>query len=296
MQIFVNKKKATMKTVLDCFPCIMQQALKTARLATQDESQIKEILDRTGAMFKEMDMACPPPQLSTLMYHCISEVTRVKDPYASQKFEHIEEANRIYDELNILVKDSSDPLLTAIRLSIAGNVIDLGVEMGFDLKEDIKKMLDQEFAVFDYDNFKKDLSGAKRILFLGDNSGETVFDKLLIETINKPVVYAVRESPIINDATMKEARLSGLHEVAEVISSGSPAPGTILSMCNEQFLEIYRDADLIISKGQGNFEGLSDRSENIYFMLKAKCKVIANHLSVEMGDIILKEAKKGAKN
>lgn len=281
-----------MKTFLDCFPCIMHQALKTARLATQDESQIKEIIDRTGAMFKDMDMTLPPPELSTRMYHCISEVTGVKDPYASKKFAHIEEANKIYDEMMQIVLKSEDHLLTAIRMSIAGNVIDLGVDVDFDLKKDIQKILKQDFAVFDYHQFKEDLSSAKRILFLGDNSGETVFDKILIEVIDKPITYAVRESPIINDATLKEARISGLHEVAELISSGSPAPGTILSMCNEKFLDIYHDADIIISKGQGNFEGLSEESENIYFLLKAKCKVIADHLNVNTGDIVLKSIKK----
>ncbi len=279
-----------MKTSLECFPCILHQAIKTSKLATQDIAQIKDIIDKTGAMLKEMDMMLPPPELSTRMYHCISEVTGVLDPYASIKFAHIEEANKIYDEMKKIVFDSEDPLLTAVRLSIAGNVIDLGVDAEFDLKSDIEKILAQDFAIFDYEQFKSDLFSAKRILFLGDNSGETVFDKLLIEVIDKPVVYAVRASPIINDATLKEARLSGLHEVSELISSGSPAPGTILSMCNERFLELYDDAEIVISKGQGNYEGLSDREENIYFLLKAKCKVIAEHLEVETGDIVLKSS------
>ncbi len=270
----------------------MQQALKTARLATQNEVQIKEIIDQTGDMFKNMDMTLPPPQLSTGMYHCISEVTGIKDPYLSKKMSHIEEANKLYNEMKDLVSNSEDSLMTAIRLSIAGNVLDLGVNLEIDLIEDIKKILNQSFAICDFEEFKSDLDSAKRILYLGDNCGETVFDKILIEVIGKPVTYVVRESPIINDATIKEARLSGLHEVSTLISSGCSAPGTILEMCNEEFLDIYYDADLIISKGQGNFEGLSDRNENIYFFLKAKCTVIADHLKVELGDIVLKSVKK----
>ncbi len=270
----------------------MEQALKTARLATQDEAKIKEILDRTGEMFRNMSMLLPPPQLSVKMYQTVSEITGNIDPYKSLKLAHIEEANKLFESLKILIQDSKEPLLTAIRLSIAGNVIDLGVKTDFSLEEDIQKILKQDFAIFDYEDFKNDILKARRILYLGDNSGETVFDKLLIETIDKPITYAVRETPIINDATLKEARLSGLHEVANLISSGCPAPGTILDLCNEEFLDLYNDADLIISKGQGNFEGLSDENRNIYFLLKAKCKVIASHLNVSLGDIVLKSNKK----
>jgi hypothetical protein len=135
------------------------------------------------------------------------------------------------------------------------------------------------------------LKKTKRILYLADNAGETVFDRLLIEELKKPVIYAVREKPIINDATREDAYLSGIHEVAEVISTGCDAPGTILKFCSNEFLEIYKNSDLIISKGQGNYEGLSDEPRPIFFLLKAKCSIIAQDTGVEQGDVMLLKAK-----
>ena len=128
-------------------------------------------------------------------------------------------------------------------------------------------------------------------LYLGDNAGESVFDKLLIETINKPVFYATREVPVINDVIIDDAIASGLNSVAEIISSGSPAPGIILPLCSDEFLSVFQKADMIISKGQGNYEGLSDADRNIFFLLKAKCPVIAKDLNVNVNDIILKHKR-----
>jgi len=187
-----------------------------------------------------------------------------------------------------MVEQSDDPLLTAIRIAIAGNVIDLGINKTFDLVKDVEKILAQDFAIFDYDSFRQRLDGAQNVLYLGDNCGESVFDKILIEQIKKPVIFAVRSAPIINDVTMEEAIESGLDEVANLMESGCVAPGTILSQCTEEFMEVYNSADLIISKGQGNYEGLSEADRPIFFLLKAKCHVIAKDLGVHEGDIVLK--------
>jgi len=126
------------------------------------------------------------------------------------------------------------------------------------------------------------------VLYLGDNAGESVFDKLLIEELGKPVTYVVREIPVINDCVIDDALASGLDKVATLISSGSTAPATILSLCNEDFIDKFKNADLVISKGQGNYEGLSQVNRSVFFMLKAKCPVIANNLNVKENDIVLK--------
>ncbi len=266
----------------------MQQAYRAARIATSDEKKIKEVLNIVGEMIKSIPMENTPPETGNIIYQKISEITGVYDPYKKIKDDNIKEALSLYPELKNKIENSDDRLLTAIRIAIAGNVIDLGVNKKFNIVDDLKKILKQDFAIFDYEVFKNQLSNAKSILYLGDNAGESVFDKILIEELGKPVTYAVREIPVINDCVIDDAVASGLDKVAKIISSGSTAPATILDLCNDQFLERFKNADLIISKGQGNYEGLSQVNRSVFFMLKAKCPVIANNLDVKENDIVLK--------
>lgn len=277
-----------MKTNLDCLPCFMQQALNTARLATSDGNSIKKVLENIGSQLKDIPMHLTPAETGQIVYREVKKVTGVSDPYKALKKAHIREAKVLVPQLKKMVEQSDDPLLTAIRIAIAGNVIDLGINKTFDLVKDVEKILAQDFAIFDYDSFRQQLDGAQNVLYLGDNCGESVFDKILIEQINKPVIFAVRSAPIINDVTMEEAIESGLDEVASLMESGCVAPGTILSQCTDTFMEAYHHADLIISKGQGNYEGLSEADRPIFFLLKAKCHVIAKDLGVHEGDIVLK--------
>jgi len=266
----------------------MNQAYRTAKMATDDEEEIKQILDHVGDMIKSITMENTPPEIGDVFYRKISEITGNKDPYKDIKKKNIKEALELYPMLKEIVKKSNDSLLTAIRIAIAGNVIDLGVNKEFNIKEDIKTILKQDFAIFDYEDFKKQLQKAKSVLYLGDNAGESVFDRLLIEELNKPVVFAVRKIPVINDCVIEDAVASGLDKVAHIISSGSTAPATILNLCNLEFIDRFENADLIISKGQGNYEGLSGVNRSVFFMLKVKCKVIARNIGVDEDDIVLK--------
>ncbi len=277
-----------MKTYLDCLPCFMNQALRAGRIATNDEQKIKKLLDEVGMLIQKIPMENTPPETGAIIYEIISEITGNNDPYQKIKEKNIEHALHLYPELKQKVKKSDDSLLTAIRLAVAGNVIDLGVDKEFSIVEDIEKILHQEFAIFDYEFFKQELNKAKEILYIGDNSGEAVFDKILIEELEKPVTFVVREIPVINDVTLKEAKQIGIDKIAKVISSGTIAPGTVLDYCNNNFLEKFKNADMIISKGQGNYEGLSNVSRSVFFLLKAKCPVIARNLKEKGNDIILK--------
>jgi uncharacterized protein with ATP-grasp and redox domains len=267
---------------------MMHQALRAGRIATKDEKKIKQLLDKIGSMIKDIPMENTPPQTGETIYRLAREITGVADPYEEIKGNNIREALSLYPELKEIVNGSTDRLLTAVRIAIAGNVIDLGINENFNIEKDVKQVLSQDFAILDYHDFKYHLKKADSILYLGDNAGESVFDKILIEELGKSVTYVVREKPIINDVTRQDALDSGLGEVAEIVSSGSTAPGTILSLCNEDFLQRFNKADLIISKGQGNYEGLSNVSRPIFFLLKAKCHVIANDLKVKEGDIVFK--------
>jgi len=280
-----------MKIYLDCIPCFMQQALRAGRMATSDEKKIKQILDKTGEMIKNISMHATPAETGMIVYRIVSEVTGIQDPYKSIKQQHIAEAKSIYPELEKIVANSNDKLLSAIKIAIAGNIIDLGVNKSFDIIKDVRNILKQDFAVLDYDAFKIQLEKAEYILYIGDNVGESVFDKILIKELKKPVKYAVRSIPIINDVTMETAIASGLDEVAELIDSGCKSPGIILSHSTPEFLDLFNSAGLVISKGQGNFEGLSDCKRQVFFLLKTKCPIISNHLGVEEGSIILKEHK-----
>ena len=167
----------------------------------------------------------------------------------------------------------------------------MGVNKAFDIVKDVKYILDQDFAIFDYNSFKNQLKKTKSILYIGDKVGESVFDKILIKELRKPVKYAVRSIPIINDVTFEDAIASGLDEVAELIDSGCKSPGVILDQSTPEFLNLFNKSDLVISKGQGNFEGLSDCNRQVFFLLKAKCQIISNHLGIKEGSIILKKHK-----
>lgn len=281
-----------MKSYLDCYPCFFTQAIRTSKMITSDEKKIWQILNEVSLSLPEIHFGATPPEIGREVYRIISKRTGIKDPYRKIKEKCTRQALSLYPELKKLINSSEDRLMTAIRISIAGNIIDFGANFDFDLKKDVGTILSQDFSINHYREFCEALDKARKILYLADNAGETVFDRFLIEEINKPVIYVVRAHPIINDATREDALLAGIDKVAEIVSSGCDAPGNILKFCSDEFLKIYRSADLIISKGQGNYEGLSDEDRPIFFLLKAKCHVIARDIGIDEGSIVLMKASK----
>jgi uncharacterized protein with ATP-grasp and redox domains len=280
-----------MKAYLDCYPCFLAQTLKTARFVTSDEGVLRKILDEVGLALAGRSLDVPPPVISQAVYRIIANRLGVRDPYETIKQACIRLALSLVPRLKSLIAESPDRLWTAAKIAIAGNVIDFGANADFDLKTDVDRILAQDPAVNHYPEFRERLDKAGRILYLADNAGETVFDRLFIEELGKPVIYAVRQSPVINDALYADAVESGIGEAANIISSGVGTPGTVLAFCSNEFLEVYRSSDLIISKGQGNFEALSDEDRPIFFLLKIKCDVVARHLGRSKGDIVLMSSK-----
>jgi uncharacterized protein with ATP-grasp and redox domains len=280
-----------METYLDCIPCFLKQALFAVRAATNDERKAKQVLDRVAQLIPHIPLDNPPPETARLVYFAVREITGVGDPFKNYKERSIEKALSLYEELKSMVDSSQLPLLTAIKIAIAGNVIDLGANPEFDLVEEMRNVFRDDLPGNHYDSFKHRLENARTILYLADNAGETVFDRVLIETMGRETVYAVRDAPIINDATIEDAQKSGIGEVARIISSGCDAPGTILKRCSREFLNLFARADLVVSKGQGNFESLSAEDGPIIFLLKVKCPVIARHLGAEIGEMILKDGR-----
>jgi uncharacterized protein with ATP-grasp and redox domains len=280
-----------LKTYLDCYPCFFHQILNTSRMMNVNEQKTREILVSFGQYLSRIHAEAIPPEIGREAYRIISEKTGVQDLFAKIKKENTQEALSLYPQLKERVVSSEDRLKMAVRMAIAGNVIDFGANADFDLDKDLDILLSQSLAVDHYPAFRQALQKARKVLYLADNAGETVFDRLLIEELGKPVVYAVREKPIINDAICQDAVDAGIDKVAEIVSSGTDAPGTILNLCSDPFLEIFRSADLIISKGQGNYEGLSDETRPVFFLLKAKCAVIAKDIGVKQGSLVLMKSK-----
>jgi len=278
-----------MRTYLDCIPCFMGQALRICRMAGCDEADIKGAMDEISVFLRDFPLDRTPPEAGMHVHRILKRHTGQEDPYRDIKRKSTEKALSIYPRLVKTVETSPDPLLTAVRLAIASNVIDHGTAKAYDIDREVAEALDTEPAIFDGEALRARVDGADRILYIGDNAGETVFDRLLIEQIGKPAVFVVRGVPVINDATREDALQAGLEKVADIVSSGTEAPGTVLGTCSREFLDLFYGSPLIISKGQGNYEALSEQQDRpMFFLLKAKCNVIAGHLGVNVGDMVLK--------
>ena len=282
-----------MLTYLDCMPCFLKQALYTARLSTSSLQVQEEIMARTAGLLSELDFSRTPPENATPVYELIAEISGCKDPFAELKKESNQLALDLQENIRDIIKQSDVPLFTAIKYSIAGNIIDYGAHHDFDILDTINKCSTRELVLNDYEKLCEDLNTAEKILYLGDNSGEVAFDSLVIEQLDQQILFAVRGKPIINDALREDAQFCGLDRQCEIISNGTNCPGTPLSRCSAEFREAFNQADLIISKGQGNFETLSEVRAPIYFLLSVKCPVVARHIfentgrSVQNGDMIL---------
>nr|WP_321353613.1 ARMT1-like domain-containing protein [uncultured Draconibacterium sp.] len=233
------------------------------------------------------------PEITSNILRELEKESDVKDPYAAEKKESNQALLGRYKEFKTKVDKSDDKFDTALRYAIAGNIIDFGPTHQFDVDETIERVFQTSFAVDDSEALKSEIEKAKTILYLGDNCGEIVMDKLFLETIgHSNVIFAVRDQPILNDATLKEAREVGLHEVASLITNGDNTPSTLLHRVSKEFLEIYRSADLIISKGMGNFEGLMDESDpRLFYLLMIKCPVIGQKVGAEKGDFVVKRSR-----
>lgn len=275
-----------MHTALDCIPCFARQALEAARFVTDDPAVHERILRDVLRSTAEMDLAQCPPAVAQQIHRQLRKMTGVNDPYRAAKERFNTMALDMLPELYLKVQKSADPLTMALRLAIAGNVIDLGANSDIteeEVRQGVHNVMNEPFDG-DVNAFRQTVNKAQSILYLADNAGEIVFDRLLIEQLPRGrVTVAVRGGPILNDATMADAEVAGLCDLVEVMDNGSDAPGTILADCSPGFRRRFAEADLIIAKGQGNFETLSDEAADIYFLFQVKCPVIADHVGLPLG-------------
>ncbi len=278
-----------MKTFLDCIPCLVRQALASVRQVTDDEQLHEQILREVLQAAGRMDFDRPPAAMAQTVHRRIRELCHNGDPYRASKERFNQLALDLLPAFEGRLADAADPWEAAVRLAIAGNVMDLGVKSGLSESEIQVSIAQCLYEPLDGDAaaFAAEVEAAENILYLTDNAGEIVFDRLLIERLPPgKTTVAVRGAPVINDATMADAETAGLTRLVPVIDNGSDAPGTVLADCSEAFRRRFAEADLIIAKGQGNFETLRESSRRIYFLLRVKCPVIARDIGCPIGRMV----------
>ena len=281
-----------MKTNIDCLPCLMRQALQTAKICTDSSKVQGKVVKDVAALISKCNLETTPPAFAGDVYALVESITGVEDPYAEKKVESNQIALSILSSLRdeIKAKIDDEGVELAIRFAIAGNIIDYGAYQDFDFFDVLAKCRDVKLAIDHTSELLsriEKLPNGSEVLYLVDNCGEIVFDLLLIERLfakGLKITVAVKEGPIINDALIADAYTAGLDKYAKIISNGTRCPGTVLELASSEFLEHFRSADLIISKGQGNFESLSEENRDIFFLLTLKCAAAAIHM-LEMSGV-----------
>lgn len=278
-----------MKTNVECLPCFVRQSLQVARIAGCPQSLQLAVVQKVAALAAGLDVALSPPANAGLIYRAIADITGCEDPYRLLKKTSNAQALKILPGLRREIRGSVSEFSMAVRFAIAGNIIDYGAFATFDILGALEKCRHHP-PVIDHTALLKsrveDLRQGAKVLYLADNSGEIVYDLLLLEYLsryNPEITVAVKDGPIINDALVEDARAAGLDQLGRIISNGTRCPGTVLAECSGEFREAFSAADLVISKGQGNFESLSEVDRGIFFLLTLKCPVAARHLAERAG-------------
>jgi hypothetical protein len=271
-----------------CQDCFLQTYLRLFDKFNISVQQQKEFL-----FFFRKSMASDTfgttPEIQRELSEKFRLLSGINDLFALEKKESNSLAGMLYQEWKPKVLTSPDSFDMALRLAIAGNIMDYGAANSFDIHETIEHVLSVKFAIDKTKQLKQRISQAKSILYLGDNAGEIVFDKLFIEVLRHPdLTYVVRGGVTLNDATLEDAETVGMMSVANVITNGFDAPSTVLEKSSDEFLAYFQSADLIISKGQGNLEGLiHEKDSRCFFLLMVKCEVMAEFLNVDKGSIVV---------
>ena len=268
-----------------CIPCIVNQAYNAAKLFTNGdkELQLKIVKEACNAVLS-VNGDFTAPKFSSVIQSLIENNLGIKNPYQKLKEENLKNAKRFIPYLEIMVDNSDDKLETAIKAAIAGNTIDYGANPKFNIEDEVNKITANKINLNSLKKFKNDLENASFILYIGDNFEEALFDKILLkQLLPKKIVFAVRSKPVLNDITLADAKQLGINELCDIIESGSKITGTNLAQCTSEFKELFENSDLVISKGQGNFETLMNEDRPIYFLFKVKCEAIARRCGLQVG-------------
>ena len=282
-----------MKLHLECVPCFIRQTLEAAQMVTDDKGILEKILKEALVAPAKFDMEGNSLLTYVMIKESIKDIMPSVNPYEKikKKFNNI--CLELIDEFKKMIEGFDDTFEGYLRMALAGNIIDSGPNIRLNreiiiktVKESLSQNIDPEKIM----QLKENIYNAKKILYIGDNAGEIVLDRLFIENLpTEKITFAVRGGPALNDATMEDAVMTGMTDIVDVIDTGLDMPAAIIELCSKKFIKEYTDSDLIISKGQGNYEALSDERKNIFFLLKIKCPVIVESFNYKykLGDIVV---------
>jgi damage-control phosphatase, subfamily I len=283
-----------MKVSRECIHCLARQAVEIAEEATSNVTMQEEIIKRSLKELGELDFKETAPEIAFRMHQHAKSITGINDPYARLKERYNEIANEIYEKIieEKWLDRAEDRFDMACRLAIAGNIIDFSVGLNLEQSDIVKSIEDSiKHDIFGTGTtaLREAVEKSMNIMYIADNSGEIIFDKFLLENLPADkVTYVVKGGPIVNDATMDDAISTGVVDLVKVIDNGHSAQGTILKDCSSSFNDAFSRADLIISKGQANFETLSDiKDKTIFYLLRAKCNSVAFAIGCNRMDYVL---------
>lgn len=285
-----------MRLSMECVPCLVNQAIRIARLHLPGEEEQRRLVKKVIASLANLDDDASAPYAAHLTQRILKEALQNPDPYQQAKQYYNEEMLKLEDDFSRLVEESSDRLYTALKLAAAGNYIDFGP--GYDLSrknilQALHQTLERDFAPDVFDSLNQTLANSQTLLYLGDNTGEIVFDKVFIRIIKEyypklEIYFATRGQAVLNDVTEADAYAVGMDAYARIINNGTDIPGTVLEHCSDGFRKIFDMADIIIAKGLGNFESLYGNAPGkIYYIFLCKCKLFMERFGAGQNDIIL---------
>jgi len=283
-----------MKVYYECAPCFLRQAKEALDLATNDENLKIEVMEElVEIIYNEFRQDAVSNEIGTKIHRTIKDRTKNNDPYLLEKKKGNKIALKFLPKIKELIKEN-DSLETYVKAAIVGNIIDFGaLGVNFDIETGIIENMNEDIALNNVNELEKELKTAKNVLYLADNNGEIVFDKLLIEKLKEydvDVTVALKEYPILNDACIEDAIQIGLDEVAELVSTGTDSIGILYADISKEFKEIFKNSDMVISKGLGNYEGLTAMKlgdKPVFCLLNAKCNPIAKDIGVNVGDSVV---------
>ncbi len=285
-----------MRYSMECLPCLLNQGIRVARLYLENEEEQRTLLKSIIAEIAVMDHNASAPYIAHKVHRALKEALQNPDPYQKEKLYYNQEMLKLEDDFSQLAETAIDPLDVALKLAAAGNIIDFGP--GYDLSRDnvlktIKESMEKDYSQEVFISLASALKDANKLLYLGDNAGEIVFDKIFIRTIKEcyphlQIDFATRGTPIMNDVTEEDAYMVGIDTYANIINNGTDIPGTILEHCSDSFVNVFNKADVIISKGQGNFESLYGNGyNNLYYIFLCKCDLFMDRFGARRNDLVL---------
>lgn len=299
-----------MQVDVSCLSCLVKQLSATLKLIDIEDSEAKKYAKEILGLLSETDLDVPPPLVAKKIYRTLSELTGVNDPYEKVKYESNKLAMKIVGDLQKVINSEpeSERFEIAVKIVIAGNIIDYGVNADINdemIIDEIRNVNSQKLGAESVKSFYNNIQQSENIYYIGDNAGEIVIDKYFIDNYlaDKNVKYAVRGAPIINDSTLKDAEMVRMHESAEVVSTGDDSPGIDFDAASDEFFDCFSNADMVILKGQGNYETayrsdlkniISEKinknfDKPIYFLFKVKCPLVAGISGFPLGSLMLLE-------